>query len=410
MKSYFRSNTIYNQSPSLIDRENGIIKDIVLCQTGEAKGHELFINEQFINKVVEFGNENKAGIKARFGHPNICSTALGTYLGRYKNFRKEDNKAIADLFLDSTSKKSPNGNLYDYVLDLAESNPDMFGASIAFKAGKAEKRLETVNDEEIEKAYATILKLHACDLVDDPASTEGLFESLHEDDLAFQVSVFLDEHPEIYQLLDKKPEILDEFLTNYASSKAFAKEDKNHKNDKTMNIRDEINNLKKWITDNFSKASKGSDTKADTEHDEGHAELVEAFENQITALESKLKSQEQTEALENEITTLYDKAGKLATDHKFPIDFDKTDSPDKLKYFSNVLSQAELVINSQLETINQLQSDLNKSKAFPTVPDKKADPKLNIQKKINTDDSGKVLLENIPDSAKRKLKQIKSKV
>ena len=56
------------------------------------------------------------------------------------------------------------------------------------------------------------------------------------------------------------------------------------------------------------------------------------------------------------------------------------------------------------ETINQLQSDLNKSKAFPTVPDKKADPKLNIQKKTNTDDSGKVLLQNIPDTAKRKLK------
>jgi hypothetical protein len=68
------------------------------------------------------------------------------------------------------------------------------------------------------------------------------------------------------------------------------------------------------------------------------------------------------------------------------------------------LSQAASLINSQLATINQLQSDLNKSKAFPTVPDKKADPKLNIQKKINTDDSGKVLLENIPDSAKRKLK------
>ena len=55
-------------------------------------------------------------------------------------------------------------------------------------------------------------------------------------------------------------------------------------------------------------------------------------------------------------------------------------------------------------TINQLQIELNKSKAFPTMPDKKADPKLNIQKKINTDDSGKVLLQNIPDSAKRKLK------
>ena len=109
MKTYFRSNTIYKQSPSSIDREKGIIKDIILCQTGEAKGHDLFINDQFIDKVVQLGNDNQVGIKARFGHPNICSTALGSYLGRYKNFRSDGNKAIADLYLDSTSKKSPNG-------------------------------------------------------------------------------------------------------------------------------------------------------------------------------------------------------------------------------------------------------------------------------------------------------------
>jgi len=342
MKTYFRSNTIYKQSPSSIDREKGIIKDIILCQTGEAKGHDLFINDQFIDKVVQLGNDNKVGIKARFGHPNICSTALGTYLGRYKNFRKEDNKAIADLYLDSTSKKSPNGNLYDYVLDLAESNPDMFGASIAFKAGKAEKKLETVNGEEIEKSYASILKLHACDLVDDPAATEGLFESLHEDDLAFQVSVFLDDHPEIYELLNKKPEILEEFLANYKQYKAKGKE---VNSSKSFNIGDEISNLKKWITDTFSKSI-------------GHAEALEA----------------------------------------------STSVEDLRKEFDNQLNTLE---SKYTETINQLQSDLNKSKAFPTVPDKKADPKLNIQKKINTDDSGKVLLENIPDNMKRKLKQSK---
>lgn len=343
MKTYFRSNTIYKQSPSSIDREKGIIKDIILCQTGEAKGHDLFINDGFIDKVVSLGNEIKPGIKARFGHPNICSTALGTYLGRYKNFRKEDNKAVADLFLDSTSKKSPNGNLYDYVLDLAESNPDMFGASIAFKAGKADKKLETIDGKEVEKSYASIVKLHACDLVDDPAATEGLFESFHEDDFAFQVSVFLDEHPEIYELLTKKPEILNDFLVNYKNYKSKSKEDNSSK---SFSIKDEITNLKKWITDVFV-SKDNSPLLGEMPQVEG---LKNEFESQLNSLESKY-----------------------------------------------------------LATINQLQTDLNKSKAFPTLPDKKADPKLNIQKKINTDDSGKVLLQNIPDSAKRKLKKSKIK-
>lgn len=356
MKTYFRSNTIYHQSPTQIDRENGIIKDIILCQVGEAKGHDLFINDSFIDKVVQLGNENTAGVKARFGHPNICSTALGSYLGRYKNFRKQDDKAIADLYLDKTSIKSPNGNLYDYVLDLAESNPDMFGASIAFKAGKADKKLETINGVEVEKNYATIVGLFAADLVDDPAATNGLFKAgytepveVHEDDFAFQASVFLDEHPEIYELLTKKPEILNQFLINYkqykenkntSSSEALAKEGT------SFNLKDEISNLKNWITATFSKSEKEKG---------GHAEALEAS----TAIE-ELKGE-----FESQLTSL------------------------ESKY---------------LATINQLQTELNKSKAFPTVPDKKADPKINIQKKINTDDSGKVLLENIPDNVKRKLK------
>ncbi|MCB2222138.1 MAG: hypothetical protein KQI35_17275 [Bacteroidetes bacterium] len=346
MKTYFRSNTIYNQSLTQIDRANGIIKDIILCQVGEAKGHDLFINNDFIDKVVELGNETKAGIKARFGHPNICSTALGSYLGRYKNFRKQDDKAIADLYLDKTSIKSPNGNLYDYVLDLAESNPDMFGASIAFKAGKADKKLETINGVEVEKNYATIVGLFAADLVDDPAATNGLFEVLHEDDFAFQASVFLDEHPEIYELLSKKPEILNEFLRNYEQYKTRQKVEKP---ETSFNLKDELTNLKQWISDLFSKR--------------GHAVPEEAGHTEVRSLEVR--------------------AEELRTEFE---------------------SQLNSLESKYLDTINQLQTELNKSKAFPTVPDKKADPKINIQKKINTDDSGKVLLENIPDNVKRKLK------
>jgi hypothetical protein len=90
------------------------------------------------------GNESKAGIKARFGHPNICSTALGTYLGRYRNFRRSAGKVMADLHLDLSAARSPKGNLYDYILTLAETNPDMFGASIAFNAG--DEIIKKVND------------------------------------------------------------------------------------------------------------------------------------------------------------------------------------------------------------------------------------------------------------------------
>jgi hypothetical protein len=374
MKTYFRSIPVYHQSPSLIDRENGIIKDVVLCQVGEAKGHELFIDQAFINNVVTFGNENQAGIKARFGHPNICSTALGSYIGRFRKFRVVDDKAIADLHLDKSSQKSPKGNLYDYIFTLAESNPDMFGASIAFKMGKVNTKLESVDGKEIEKQYATILSLFAADLVDDPAATDGLFdaelaEAFHEDDFAFQVSVFLDDHPEIYQLIDSRPEILNEFLSNY----------KNYKNSKSMNLKTEIENLKKWVTENFSTKKTAPEI----------TQLQSDFNSKVQEIEDKLSSLPNNPDVD-------DRVKSFIADHQIEIDQSLSDA---------LFDKIDSLIQFKDDEINRLTTELNKAKAFPSVPDKKGDPKLNIHKKENEDNSGKVLLENLPDSAKRKLKK-----
>ena len=48
---YLRTPPIYTQPHSKIDRENGIIRDIVLIQSGEAKGHNFEIDEEFIDKL-----------------------------------------------------------------------------------------------------------------------------------------------------------------------------------------------------------------------------------------------------------------------------------------------------------------------------------------------------------------------
>jgi len=386
MKTYFRSNPIYHQSPSLIDRENGIIKDVVLCQLGEAKGHDLHIDQDFINDVVKFGNLNPAGIKARFGHPNICSTALGSYLGRFKNFHMIEDRALADLHLDKSSQKSPKGNLYDYIFDLAESNPDMFGASIAFKMGKVNTKLESVDGQEMERKYATILSLFAADLVDDPAATDGLFdtgilEALHEDDFAFQVSVFLDEHPEIYSLIDRKPEILNEFLLNY----------KNYKNSKSMNLKTEIENLKNWVTENFSTKKTAPEI----------AQLQTDFNLKVQEIEDKLTSLPDNSASDQLFSELDTRVKIFSSKYQIEIE-----PPLSVALFDKIDS----LIQFKDDEINRLTTELNKAKAFPSVPDKKGDPRLNIHKKEPEDNSGKVLLENIPDSAKRKLKNQQSKI
>lgn len=200
-----------------IDSEKGIIKGVSLASEGEAKGHGVMLDSKFIRQVVAGGKENPQGLKARFGHPNMCSDALGTYLGRFKNFRRNGEQALADLYLDESSKETPNGNLYDYVLSMAASNPDMFGASVVFKPSDNEtKTTKDENGEKIDTDFARIDTLLATDLVDSPASGENLFST---DDLASQVTLFLDSKPEIFEALSKDEGILNEFLNKYKAYK-----------------------------------------------------------------------------------------------------------------------------------------------------------------------------------------------
>ena len=358
MTKYFNTPSIYTQSPSSISREEGFIKGITLCQVGEAKGHNLHLDDNFISEVVNLGNQNSKGVKARFGHPNICTTALGTYLGRYKNFRKEENKAVADLYLDQSAKTSPRGNLYDYVFDLAENNPDMFGASIAFKAGKSFKKLATENGKEVEKEFANIQLLYAADFVDNPAATDGLFSSFYEDDFVSQVTIFLDDHPQVYELLDNKPEILTEFLKNY----------KQYKKDKQMNFNDELNKLKQWVSDNFSKRPSKSEIDVDA--------LKTEFEEKLLALE-KSSTDEEVKHLE---TLLEDKTS------------------------SNIALTEKL--DQLSKELQFLQSELNKQNASPTLPDKQSDPALSLKNKKVKDDSAKILLSSLPRNIRNEIKSV----
>jgi hypothetical protein len=212
-----KTDVYYNQGFDKVDKEKGIIKGVSVVRMGIAKGHGVWLDSQFIDKVVEMGSEHEMGLKARFGHPNMCSDALGTFIGRYKNFRRVGDIAVADLHLDESAKISPNGDLYEYVLSMANSNPDMFGTSIVFKAGESYFE-EVVNEDEetVTREYATIAELLAADLVDTPAATDSLFSA---DFTAAKVTTFLDANPEILEVLYKKPEVIEEFLTKYNSYK-----------------------------------------------------------------------------------------------------------------------------------------------------------------------------------------------
>ena len=45
---YLASDPIYVQSFDSIDHEKGIIKGVKVCSEGDAKGHGVYLNKQFI--------------------------------------------------------------------------------------------------------------------------------------------------------------------------------------------------------------------------------------------------------------------------------------------------------------------------------------------------------------------------
>ena len=212
MQRYFSTPPIFSAPVTNIDRELGIIQGVTIARVGPAKGHGGFVDRTFLLQIIDNAANKAAGIKARFGHPNMCSQALGTYLGRFKNYSYSGDLVKADLHLDETAKKTPSGDLYSYVLDMAEKNPDMFGASIVFEIGESVFLEEEVEGKKVEKEYFRLKELRATDIVDEPAATDGLFSANTFPGIATQ---FLDENPELLELILSKPESITEFLTNY---------------------------------------------------------------------------------------------------------------------------------------------------------------------------------------------------
>jgi hypothetical protein len=243
--------------PQEVDTETGIVKGVKVCSAGEAKGHGVSLDSDFIQEVTNQGNALQKGLKARFGHPNMCSDALGSFVGRFKNFttgtttREDGSEAaccFADLHLSETAKDTPNGDLYTYILGMAENEADVFGTSIVFHRGEEYRKNDQGEkiypydrngnrNQEYREAGGPVFveckKLCACDCVDEPAANDGLFSAFSGETAAGQITEFLDLHPQVFEILNDNPDVMkaialhgdrfDEFLQRYTEYKQDGK-------------------------------------------------------------------------------------------------------------------------------------------------------------------------------------------
>jgi hypothetical protein len=127
--------------------------------------------------LAVLGNSEPEGVKARFGHPSLFDDALGSYVGRWTNFRTDGTRTRADLQLADVAFNGPRGDLAGYLLDLAEQDPAAFGPSavVAFDRAAMAKLIDADGF-----AAMRFSGLSAIDIVDSPAISGpgGMFSML----------------------------------------------------------------------------------------------------------------------------------------------------------------------------------------------------------------------------------------
>lgn len=148
----------------------GILHGTQVCKLGPATGHGVIIDDDTLDQIVALGNGAPDGIKSRFGHPNLCSEALGTFCGVRRNFRRAGDYVVADIHFSEAA----NPAMLEHIQRMATDHPTMLGSSMVVSADLVER--EGFDDDGA--PLLPVLRvdaLHAVDLVDEPASGDGLF-------------------------------------------------------------------------------------------------------------------------------------------------------------------------------------------------------------------------------------------
>lgn len=176
-----------------IDREQYVLRNVSIIEKGPAIGHGFEVDDTMLAQVRDAINSSAKGSKSRLTHPGLTECGgrdgIEVTLGRVRDARIEAGKVRADLHLGRYASKSPNGDLREYLLAIAEEDPELAGVSIAFASGEpateivheARPEAEQIASNDWRVTYGRVDQLVACDVVGDPAAnTGGLLSRLPE--------------------------------------------------------------------------------------------------------------------------------------------------------------------------------------------------------------------------------------
>jgi hypothetical protein len=265
---------------------------------------------------------------------------------------------------------------------MAEKNPDMFGASIVFEIGESLFVKEELEGKKVDKEYFRLKDLRATDIVDEPAATDGLFSENTFPGIATQ---FLDENPEIMDLIFSKPDSVVEFLSNYLTHSK-------------MNLSDKIKqNFAAFLSAFSTDPSEHSALSTEQNHDKTLNTLFDAFCASYPESFSEVSEFTQQQKAES-ITAFLD---DLATKN-----IQLSESFASLNAEHEALLQSSSKTTQDLDAANSKITELSeKLKARPSIPLNVTDPQVTVGNPKPEDTTGKQILKNAPKDLRFQLKK-----
>lgn len=323
----------------------GIIRGVSLAMVGEALGHEMWLDEEFVSGIVPAVNAYSQGMKSRFTHPSMSGDGMGSQLGVVKDASLKDGKPIADLHLMESAHKAPDGDLAEYVMSLAEESPTSFGVSIVFEPdydatdahseqhsdGKAFTSPDTNNKDNY--PHARLKRLRAADVVDEPAANpDGLFSRGQEIPRAANAALeyalgMSSERPEM--MFDVDPDRLKGFVSRFLSQHSLTLERIKTMPDPKNEVAPPVVNtddLRKQFAADLDKYQKAFGNTNGSEWFKAGMDWSEAMELHAESLGKQLA------AKDAEIKSLNDRLASLKTGEEETVSFSEAPKPgDKVK-------------------------------------------------------------------------------
>ena len=208
-----------------VDQNNGIMTELSLIQVGEAKGHDLFVDERSLETALEVIGES---LPAYITHEGALSTdRILKEVGVFSEFYIDEDKLKARSFKALDSFKEDERQKFNRLFDIASEMPETFGISLVFEAlivyvlegGKEIPANELDEEDQVnlvrEIPSVRFISIKSADFVDAPASNEtGLFSTTFknmDDNQQIEEEVIeekLEESaPEVEEQTDEQPSL-----------------------------------------------------------------------------------------------------------------------------------------------------------------------------------------------------------